>query len=679
MAKNVAKNVETKNSFDVLVVGGGHAGAEAALVAARMGCRTAMLTFRRDRIGQMSCNPAIGGLGKGQLVKEIDALFGEMGLAIDDTGIQFRTLNSSKGPAVRSSRAQADRTLYRERIIAAVSSQLNLELLEGAAAALIVQGNRVLGVSTEDGAEIRARTVILTTGTFLQALMHTGEEKTKGGRVGEQTNSCLSDSIMRLGLRMGRMKTGTPPRLRRSSIDFSRLTEQPGDTPARPFSFRSGAISRPQISCWITNTTGATHEIIGANVERSPMFNGQIQSHGPRYCPSIEDKVFRFRNKETHNIFLEPEGFDSDVVYPNGISTSLPKDVQDSFVQSIPGLEQVEILQYGYAVEYDHVDPSELDAALKVKSYEGLFLAGQINGTSGYEEAGAQGIIAGINAANCVKDLEPFTLRRDQAYIAVMIDDLTTLGVLEPYRMFTSRAEYRIHLREDNADTRLTPLARKLGLVADVQWRRFEARQERMTREKSKLETNFLKPGAEANRWLKEKGSAEITDRISLAGLLRRPELRYADVCEFLPGEEAREEGMSTAETPEISVLETERVETEIKFAGYLRRQEDEIQRLRRMEAVSIPPDFSFAGIPGLSVEVRERLLQVRPGTLGQASRISGVTPAAVSLLAISLRRNLPRHDLQGPDAIHIGLPKGLGSQNEVPEGPDSSKPDGSL
>ncbi|MDD2943413.1 MAG: tRNA uridine-5-carboxymethylaminomethyl(34) synthesis enzyme MnmG [bacterium] len=614
------------DQFDVLVIGGGHAGSEAALAAARMGARTALVTMHRRTIGAMSCNPAIGGLGKGQLVKEVDALFGEMGRAIDETGIQFRTLNSSKGPAVRSSRAQADRGLYQARIQKAAEEAEHLTIIEDLAGELLFEGDRCFGVVTESGTRLLSRAVVITTGTFLRGLMHTGGEQKEGGRVGERPSVRLSDSIRDLGLRMGRMKTGTPARIRRSSIDCERLEEQPGDTPIRPFSFRTGSISRQQISCWMTATSEKTHEIIRSNRSLSPMFNGQIQSTGPRYCPSIEDKVFRFADKLSHNIFLEPEGFTSDLVYPNGISTSLPRDVQQAFINSIIGLEQAEIVQFGYAVEYDHIDPTELTPALNSPKIQGLYFAGQINGTSGYEEAAAQGMMAGINAVRYLRAEEPFILRRDQGYIGVMIDDLTTLGVSEPYRMFTSRAEYRLQLREDNADSRLTPLAHKLGLVPEDEWRLFNERQDKIEREKERLEGNYAKPVPEINEWLASLNSAQIADGISLGSLLRRPELDYLSVCSMFPAEQV------------LSAAEAQRVETEVKFTGYLKRQEQDIARMKRMEGVKIPDNFSY-DIKGLSVEVREKLKSVRPATLGQAGRVSGVTPAALSLVAIYLKR----------------------------------------
>lgn len=626
MKRRIVLNSRSLEHFQVLVVGAGHAGIEAALVSARMGSKTALISLSVDTIGEMSCNPAIGGVGKGQLVKEIDALFGEMALAIDETGIQFRTLNASKGPASRSSRAQADRMAYKERMKSCILACPNLTFIEAEVSSVEVLHGRVRGIKTLDNDFISAQSVVLTTGTFLSGLMHTGEKKTEGGRIGEKASKHLSHSLRELGLAVKRLKTGTPARIYKNSIDFSKLFEQKGDSPVQPFSFRTKSIERSQISCWITSTNSRTHEIIESNIERSPLFNGQIKGTGPRYCPSIEDKVFRFPQRNSHHIFLEPEGFNSNLVYPNGISTSLPSDVQDEFIHSICGLENAAVCRYGYAVEYDYVDPLELKRSLACKTISGLFLAGQINGTSGYEEAAAQGLIAGINASNFVTDKAETIITRDQAYIGVMIDDLTTLGVVEPYRMFTSRAEHRLFLREDNADARLTPVAKELGLVSDTEWAEFESRQERIEKEKHLLKTTRFKASGDDNFWLSELGSSCITQSITFEELLRRPEISYSNL---------------SLRYPSLFLMQKEatRVETEIKFAGYLERQKENINRLKRMEDCIIPQLFNFDKVNGLSVEVKERLKQVRPQTLGQASRVSGVTPAAVSLLAIWLRR----------------------------------------
>jgi len=611
--------------YEVIVVGAGHAGCEAALAAARMGCRTLLLNLSLDAVAQMSCNPAIGGLAKGHLVKEIDALGGEMAINIDATGIQFRTLNTKKGPAVRASRAQADRRRYAERMKQTVEETDNLDLKQGAVARLVLDEGRVAGVETREGIVFCGKTVVLTTGTFMRGLIHVGLSHYPGGRAGEPPSEGLSDHLRALGFRVGRLKTGTPARLDARSIDFSRLEAQPGDDPPRPFSFLTAAISTPQVPCHITWTNARTHEIIRGGLDRSPLYSGVIEGVGPRYCPSIEDKVVRFPEKEQHQIFLEPEGLASSEVYPNGVSTSLPPDVQLAFLRTIPGLEHVEIMRPGYAIEYDYVDPIQLNPSLETKAVAGLFHAGQINGTSGYEEAAAQGLLAGINAVRCVRGKAPLVLGRDQAYIGVLIDDLVTLGTSEPYRMFTSRAEYRLLLREDNADQRLTPIGREIGLVSDDRWERYSAKVEALERGAERLRQVRLAPSA--REALARLGLVELKNGASLEELLRRPELGIDDLL-FLDEELA-------ALPPEVR----EQLEIGVKYAGYIARQLEQVERFRRTEEVVIPEGFVYEGISGLSVEVREKLQKVRPANLGQAARIPGVTPAAIGILAVLLRR----------------------------------------
>ena len=611
----------------VVVIGGGHAGVEAAYASARLGVPTVLVSLRREGIGQMSCNPAIGGVGKGHLVKEVDALGGLMGRAIDATGIQFRILNVSKGAAARASRAQADRDLYKGWIQRYLAGVPNLTIIEGEAAELIVSNRRITGIKLRDGSQIPARSVVLTTGTFLRGLMHTGDSQTEGGRLGDQASNSMSDSLRSLGFTLGRLKTGTPPRLRRSSIDLSQLTEQPGDTPPQPFSFMTDTINRPQISCWMTATNEAVHDLIRANKERSPMFNGQIQSSGPRYCPSIEDKVFRFADKTSHTVFLEPEGFSSDIVYPNGISTSLPLDVQQAFIRKIKGLENVEFLAPGYAVEYDFVDPRELNPSYETKDIAGLYFAGQINGTSGYEEAAAQGIIAGANAALSILERESLIITRGQGYIGVMTDDLTVSGVDEPYRMFTSRAEYRLILREDNAAARLAPLAIEYGLLSAEQQERFEARRTAHAKAANWLTTQRIKPTERNNIWLQSLGTAALKDSVTISQLLKRPQLSLEHILAQFPYEHELASDLRAA------------LEIETKFSGYLDRQEDDVQRLKKMESELIPSDFPYDAIKQLRTEARDKLKKHRPASIGQALRISGMTPSAISLLAVYLKR----------------------------------------
>ena len=604
-------------NYDVLVIGAGHAGTEAALAAARLGAKTALLTTNCDTVGQMSCNPAIGGVGKGQIVREIDALGGAMGRAIDATGIQFRMLNRRKGPAMHSPRAQADKRLYQAEIKRMVEEQPNLSLRQEVVEDVLTEkadggkgkaetGERVVGVRVRSDAIYRARIVVLTTGTFLQALMHTGEAKTAGGRAGEATSGGISAALARLGIRLERFKTGTPPRLNGRTIDYSQIEEQPGDDVPQPFSFLNDSLNVEQMPCHITYTNTDVHDLIHANLNRAPMYSGQIDSSGPRYCPSIEDKVVRFADKDQHQLFLEPEGRNTLEVYVNGLSTSLPRDVQDAVFRLIPGLQQAEIMRYGYAVEYDYAPPDQLYPSLESKHVSGLYFAGQINGTTGYEEAGAQGLIAGANGALALAGREPLVLPRDQAYIGVLIDDLVTCGVDEPYRMFTSRAEYRLLLRQDNADRRLTPLAHELGLVDATRLGRLQEKQSEIHRICELLNS------------VRHEGTL-------LAKVLRRPEIEWSDIVERLP------------ELAEIDPLVTQQVRHDLKYAGYVARQDVDVQRQHRLSRKRIPRDFDYGRLSQLRSEAREKFQRVQPADLSQASRISGITPADIALLMVHL------------------------------------------
>jgi tRNA uridine 5-carboxymethylaminomethyl modification enzyme len=626
--------------FDVIVVGGGHAGTEAALASARMGCKTLLLTHNIETLGQMSCNPSIGGIGKGHLVKEVDALGGAMAIATDEGGIQFRILNSSKGPAVRATRAQADRILYKAAIRRRLENQPNLTLFQQAVDDLIVEGDRVVGAVTQVGIRFCSRTVVLTAGTFLDGRIHVGLNNYQAGRAGDPPAVSLAARLKELKLPQGRLKTGTPPRIDGRTIDFSKCEEQPGDLhPVPVFSFMGNAAMHPQqVPCWITHTNERTHEIIRSGFDRSPMFTGRIEGVGPRYCPSVEDKINRFADKESHQIFLEPEGLTTNEIYPNGISTSLPFDIQYQLVQSMAGLENAHILRPGYAIEYDYFDPRALKSSFETRSIGGLFFAGQINGTTGYEEAAAQGLFAGVNAALQCQGKEAWLPRRDEAYLGVLVDDLITKGVTEPYRMFTSRAEFRLQLREDNADMRLTEVGRQLGLVDDARWDAFNRKRDAVSRETQRLKALWVSPrnlaAAESERVL---GKA-IDHEYNLGDLLRRPDVSYAALMSLDAGTyvnpDISREGLGELFEPVV-----EQIEIAAKYSGYIDRQKDEVERAAHYENLKLPPDMDYMQVAALSIEVRQKLDKHRPETLGLASRISGVTPAAISLLLVHLKK----------------------------------------
>ena len=635
--------MEYQQQFDVIVIGGGHAGTEACLAAARMGCRTLLLTHSVDTLGQMSCNPAIGGIGKSHLVKEVDALGGAMARATDRAGIQFRVLNSRKGPAVRATRAQADRVLYRNAIREILEAQPNLAIFQQPVDDLLIENGRVAGAITQMGLTFRAPRVVLTTGTFLGGKLHIGMQNSLGGRAGDPPSIALAQRLRELPFRVERLKTGTPPRIDARSVNFSGLEEQWGDSPEPVMSFMGSAREHPpQRCCWVTYTNERTHEIIRDGLDRSPLFSGVIEGVGPRYCPSIEDKIHRFADKSSHQIFIEPEGLNSSELYPNGISTSLPFDVQVALVHSIAGFENAHITRPGYAIEYDFFDPRDLRYTLETRSLPGLYFAGQINGTTGYEEAAAQGLLAGLNAALAVQGKDPWTPRRDEAYIGVLVDDLITMGTIEPYRMFTSRAEYRLLLREDNADLRLTEKGRALGLVDDQRWRRFEQKREAIAQETLRLSATWVHPGTPQAESLASKLKSPLSREYSLADLLKRPELNYDDVAGL--------KGTACADRQAA-----EQVAIQAKYAGYIDRQQEEIERLRRHEHTRLPDDLDYDSVDGLSNEVRQKLNEARPETLARAGRIPGVTAAAVALLLIYLKKRgalqRDRRDVNGPDS----------------------------
>ena len=619
--------MNTRRKFDVIVIGGGHAGTEACLAAARMGCNTLLVTHRLDTLGQMSCNPAIGGIGKSHLVKEVDALGGAMARATDRAGIQFRVLNGRKGPAVRATRAQADRELYRNAMRAILENQAGLGIQQQAVADLMIRNGRVEGVVTEQGVKLFAPAVVLTAGTFLGGRIHIGQDNRSGGRDGDPPSIALAERLRELPFRVGRLKTGTPPRIDADTVDFSALAEQWGDQPRPVMSFLGNASEHPeQRCCWITHTNEATHDIIRQGLDRSPMFSGAIKGSGPRYCPSVEDKIHRFADKSSHQIFVEPEGLTSRELYPNGISTSLPEDIQQRMVRSIRGFEQARITRPGYAIEYDFLDPRDLEHSLQTKPVGGLYFAGQINGTTGYEEAAAQGLLAGVNAALQVQGEPPWCPRRDEAYLGVLVDDLISLGAAEPYRMFTSRAEYRLLLRQDNADIRLTAKGRELGLVGERRWRHFQNKLEGISSEQQRLAGTRVGPGTAAAELLAERLGQPLGREYSLAELLKRPELDYAAVANLLGDAHS---------DPQVA----EQVETQAKYAGYIKRQRDDIERVRRYENTPLPENLDIHSMEGLSNEVKQALGSARPDTLARAARVPGVTPAAISVLLIHLKR----------------------------------------